>query len=118
MINRDATKRILKIISIAIIILIIIAYALFESHSLIEGPEIIIFEPKSGSLITTSSTNIIGQAFRIQEIRLNGRPILIDQDGNFNETILLAPGYNSSLFFAKDKFDRTIEYKLELVYQK
>jgi hypothetical protein len=118
MINRDGTKKILKIGGLVIIILIIVGYSLFESNSLIKGPEIIVFEPQSGSLIATSSVMIKGQALRIQDISLNGRPILIDKEGNFNETVLLSPGYNASLLSAKDKFNRTIEYKLELVYEK
>ncbi len=118
MINRDGTKRIVKIGGIAIIVLFIIGYSLFESNSLIKGPEIIISEPQSGSTVSTSSIAIIGQALRIQDITLNGRPILIDKEGNFSEIVLLAPGYNTSLLSAKDKFNRTIEYKLELVYEK
>ncbi len=118
MINRDGTKKILKISGIFIIFLILIGYSLFESHSLIKGPEIIIMEPSTGSTLTTSSVSVIGKALRIQEITLNGRPIIIDQDGNFNEILVLAPGYNSSLFKANDKFNRTIEHKLELVYKK
>lgn len=81
------------------------------------GPEIIIFEPRNGSTIATSTVLIRGQALRIQDISLNNRPILIDEQGNFSETLLLFPGYNVSLISAQDKFDRTIEYKLELVYQ-
>ncbi len=118
MINRDGAKNIIRVGSVIVVILLIIGYALFESHSLIKGPDITISEPIPGSSISTSSVNIIGKASRIQDISLNGRPILVDKDGNFNETILLASGYNASLFSAKDKFNRTIEYKLELVYEK
>jgi len=118
MINRDGTKKIIRIIIVSIIVLLILGYSVFESHSLIKGPEIIIQEPLSGSTVSTSSIQIIGKALRIQEILLNGRPILIDKEGNFSEALLLAPGYNASLIQAKDKFNRTIEYKIELVYKK
>jgi hypothetical protein len=118
MINRDDTKKIIKIAGLIVVLLFIIAYALFESNSLIKGPEIILTSPHSGDVFSTSSVNVKGMALRIQDITLNGRPILIDQSGNFEETLLLAPGYNVSLFRAKDKFNRTIEYKFELVYEK
>ncbi len=117
MINREGTKKLLRILSISCIIFIVIGYALFASHSFISGPEIIISEPISGSTISTSSVMVKGMALRIQDITLNGRPILIDKEGNFNETLLLHPGYNTSLFSAKDKFNRTTEYKLDLVYK-
>ena len=117
MINREGTKKIIKATLIVIAIVIVIGYSLYASHSLISGPEIIINEPINGSTISTSSVTVKGQAIRIQDISLNGRPIFVDEHGNFNETILLAPGYNISQFLAKDKFNRTTEYKLELVYK-
>jgi hypothetical protein len=117
MINREGTKKIIKIAGVTFVVLIVLGYALVTSHSFISGPEIVIYEPVNGSALATSSVMIKGAALRIQDITLNGRPILIDEKGNFNETLLLSPGYNVSLFSAKDKFDRTTEYKLELVYK-
>ena len=117
MINREGTKKILKFTIITFIVLIVVGYSLFASHSLISGPEIIITEPQNGVTIATSSVIVKGIASRIQDITLNGRPVFIDEKGNFTETILLFPGYNVSLFSAKDKFNRTTEYKLELVYK-
>ena len=117
MFNREGTKKLITGIIIFCTIFIVVGYALFESHSFISGPEIIILEPAPGSTISTSSVMVKGMAMRIQDITLNGRPILIDKEGNFSEIVLLHPGYNASLFSAKDKFDRTTEYKLELVYQ-
>lgn len=118
MFNREGTKKLLTGFSILFVVLVVVGYSLFESHSFISGPEIIIIEPAPGSTIATSSIMVKGMALRIQDITLNGRPILIDKEGNFSEVVLLHPGYNASLFSAKDKFDRTTEYKLELVYQK
>lgn len=118
MINREGVKKLFKISSILIIILIIVGYTLFTSHSFIAGPEIILTTPTSGSTIATSSVEVVGIAYRIQDITLNGKPILVDKEGNFKEIIVLAPGYNIFLFNAHDKFGRTTEYKLELVYKK
>jgi hypothetical protein len=118
MINRDDTKKIIKIIGILIIVLFMVIYIIFESHSLIRGPEIIIDSPENGTLISTSTVIIHGKALRVKDITLNNRPILIDQYGNFEEVLLLHPGYNVSLFYGEDKFNRTIKYKFELVYEK
>jgi hypothetical protein len=118
MINREGTKKLLRISIILIVVLMVIGYSIFTSHSLVSGPKITVYEPLSGSTVNTSSVIIKGVVFRIQDIKLNGRPILIDKEGNFSETTLLAPGYNAFLLSAEDKFNRTTEYKLELVYQK
>ena len=118
MINREGTKKLLRISIIVAVFLVLFGYTLFTSHSLISGPEIIVSEPMSGSSISTSSVVIKGRALHIQDISLDGRPLIIDKEGNFSETILLASGYNANLISAKDKFNRTTEYKLEFVYQK
>ena len=116
MLNRQGTKKLLKIIIFLMILLFIIGYAFFTSHDIILGPEIIIFEPKNGDSFATSSVIIKGRVFRVKEISLNGRPIIIDNEGNFLENVLLAPGYNVSSIIIQDKFKRIKEYRLELVY--
>ena len=116
--NRNGTKKIIRIIIAIIIILIVAGYAYFATHNLLSGPEIRVTEPLSGSSVNTSSVQLKGTALRIQDITLNGRPIVVDEKGNFNETLILAPGYNVSLLSAHDKFHRTTEYKIELVYTK
>lgn len=117
MINREGTKKIVRTAVIVILACIVLGYTYFASRDYILGPKIIISEPINGTTISTSTVIIKGQALRIQDIILNNRPILIDEKGNFSETLLLFPGYNVAVISAHDKFNRTIEYKLELVYQ-
>ena len=117
MLNRDGIKKILKILVITVVVIILIGYSLYASKDYLEGPKIIINEPQNGDTLSTSTIVIKGQALRIQDITINNRPILIDEKGNFNENLLLFPCYNVAVIFAKDKFNRTIEYKLELVYR-
>lgn len=116
-INREGTKKILKLSILSIIVLFVIIYAIFNSHDFISGPKIIIESPENGSTINSSIVEIKGKALRIQNISLNNRPILIDQEGNFIETLLLSSGYNAFLFTAQDRFNRQTEYKLELLYK-
>lgn len=115
--NRDGIKKILKIIVSITVVAIIVGYSYFAFSDYINGPDIIITYPENGSTITTSTVVLRGQALRIQDITINNRPILVDEQGNFKESVLLFHGYNAILIYAKDKFGRTTEYKMELVYQ-
>lgn len=115
--NRDGIKKILKIGLFLIFISIVIVYSFFSFRDYISGPQIIIHEPINGSNISTSTVSLKGQALHIQNLTINNRPMVIDTEGNFEETLLLSPGYNVSVISANDKFKRTIEYKLELVYE-
>lgn len=117
-INRDTIKRIIKLSITIIIITVVIGYSIFESKDFIKGPKIEIFEPINGSSISTSTVIVKGKATRIKDLYINNRPVLIDREGNFSEYLLLLPGYNASTLSAQDRFKRTTEYKLELVYLK
>ncbi len=114
--NRYGIIKILKASLIIVISLTIISYAYFAFRDYMNGPSLILIEPINGNTISTSTVILSGRVLRVKDIMLNGRPLLIDKEGNFTETLLLHPGYNISLLSAIDKFNRTIEYKLELVY--
>ncbi|HMO79050.1 MAG TPA: hypothetical protein PJ997_02680 [Candidatus Paceibacterota bacterium] len=97
----------------------IISYALFNSRVLIAGPQINIFSHQNGQKITDSNLiKIEGKASNISFFWLNERQIFTDEKGDFSETLLLYPGYNIIWFTAKDKFEREVQEKIELVYQK
>ncbi len=116
--NRYEFKKLIAAVIFVLITFFILGYVYFASRDYIKGPSIEITEPENGISTSTSTVKVLGKALRIKEITLNGKPLLIDKQGNFNETLLLAPGYNVSMINAIDKFNRTIEYKLELVYKK
>ena len=116
MLTRYGTKKILKTIFLIFIACIILGYALFATHDVILGPSIVITGPTNGSNFTVPNTTITGTVYRIKEITLNGRPITIDDKGNFSETVLLAPGYNIFTFTVQDKFGRSKDYRLEYTY--
>lgn len=117
MINRDGIKKLLKFLLFTTMIVIVLSYTFLSFKDYLNGPIITITEPINGSTIATSTVTVIGKVSHTQEVSLNNKTLLIDTQGNFKETLLLSPGYNVSLISATDKFKRTIEYKLELVYQ-
>jgi hypothetical protein len=115
--NRETIKRLLVVVVIVAIAGVIVAYSYYASHGIIEGPTIVVTSPAAGETsFATSSVTIKGVATRTQSITLNGRPILIDQAGNFLETIILFPGYNVETLSGVDKFGHTTTVSLPLVY--
>jgi hypothetical protein len=116
MITRYGIHRILKTLTFTAVILIVVGYGLFATHDYIVGPTILVREPANGSTFTASNIHIKGVVSRIQDITLNGRSITIDGKGNFDESVLLSPGYNIFELVAHDKFGRSKDVRLELVY--
>lgn len=117
MLTRYGTKKILRASLLTSIALIVIGYAIFAMHDFLLGPSLSLTEPVNGSSFDIPNITLKGVVSRIQDISLNGRSITIDAKGNFNEIVLLAPGYNVLTFVVRDKFGRSKEYRLEYVYK-
>lgn len=107
-----------KAIITILVVVVILTYSGFKFKDLISGPDIVLYSPSDGSSLNNELINIKGRADRITQIYLNGRKIFTDQDGNFEEPLLLSSGYNAFELKAEDKFGREIVRKLQVVYNK
>lgn len=110
-------KTVLKFSFIALFIIIILSYALFQARNIILGPVIKIETPENGTSLDYSLVNIKGTAKNISLISMNDRQIFIDEHGEFSEKLLLSYGYNIITIKARDRFGRKTEKVLELVYK-
>jgi hypothetical protein len=98
-------------------ILAVILYTLYTARHIILGPHISFSNTQDDILKTTVQVvKIAGQTQNTTELRLNNRKIILNQDGDFSERMLLTPGVNVFIFNAKDKFDRTEQKMLQIVY--
>ena len=117
MTDRNATRKLLKITAIFIVLICLFGYTTYEIQKIVFGPKIEVLSPKNGSLISNPLTEISGVAKNIKNISLNDRKIFIDEQGNFNEKLLLSYGYNAFTIKASDKFGRNTEKIIELIYK-
>jgi len=117
-VQRRTTKFFLKTITIILAVVIVVGYSYYRSKNFLEGPQINITSPKNNEATTTELISIIGKAKNINVITLDDRNIFTDKDGNFLEHLLLLPGYNVIKVNAKDKFGKTLEKIIEIVYNK
>ncbi|MFA6000339.1 MAG: hypothetical protein WC783_05205 [Candidatus Paceibacterota bacterium] len=113
--NSDA-KKIAKISLFSLFFLFIIIYAFFTSKDLLFGVKITNVNITDGVKVTENVLEIKGNARNAVNLTLNGREISIDKQGNFNETIILLPGYNIVNIRAKDKFGNIDEKNYKLSY--
>lgn len=113
---KSNVKKIIKFGSIGTLFLFILIFAFFRSKDLIFGVKI-----KNVSIINgaTESSNVLkvtGNAKNATLLSLNGREISLDQNGNFDETIILLKGYNIVTIKALDKFKHGDEKNYQLIY--
>jgi len=110
-------KKIVKITGFSIFFALIIIYAIFRSKDLIFGVQIKNVNITNGSTVTNNVMEIKGVARNAIFLSLDGREISVDQQGNFDETIALLPGYNIINIKAKDKFGDVDEKNYQLIYK-
>ncbi len=94
-----------RMFSVAVILLFIgsiFYYAYFQSRGIIAGPTITLLNPHDGDEIFTPLLHVRGKVERAKELTLDGRGIFVDLSGNFDEQLLLFPGYNIIELAAKD----------------
>lgn len=92
-----------------VLILVVTGYGLWRSSDFLLGPKIIIEAPIDGGVVLSPIAKIKGRAERISAIFLNDQQIFTDNQGYFEETLLLAEGYNIIEIRAKDRFGRETE---------
>ena len=95
--------------------LIVAGYAYFEGRGLLSGPSIEI----SGRAMEVSEPFITleGHAERITSLSMNGKDIVVTEEGAFSEPYVLAPGYNRIVLEARDRYGKTTERTIEIVYR-
>lgn len=110
------TKKIIKILVISIFFIFIFIYALFISKDLIFGVKIKNVNLVDGSLVAESILKVTGNSKNAVKLALDGREISVDEQGDFEETIALLPGYNIINIRAQDKFGYVDEKNYKLMY--
>jgi hypothetical protein len=84
----------------------IVGYTVRAFWDYADGPELAISFPADGYSTTSPLITVTGKAERAHFISLNDRPIYIDEEGNWKETLLLKPGYTIIKAFVRDRFGR------------
>ncbi len=112
---RDNTKTHIKIGLVVALFLTIGLYSYFKTKSLFQGVDLQVTGLYDGKA-STPLVHIHGVAKNATYIAINDRPIFIESDGDYTESLLLLPGYNIITIQARDKFNNQSEkvYKLTL----
>ena len=101
-------------IVLIVFFLLVLGYAYFEGRGLLFGPTISV--DSRVMEVSEPFITIEGTAERIASLRMNGQPIPVTEDGVFSEPYLLAPGYNRITLTASDRYNKSTERVIEIVY--
>jgi len=94
---------------IALAILGVLGYGLFEARRLIAGPELRIDSPTSGSATSSVIVTISGEAQNISFLTINDAPAYTDEGGKFVYRYAPPAGYTEVRVAATDRFGRSAQ---------
>ncbi|MBI5127743.1 hypothetical protein HZA76_04790 [Candidatus Roizmanbacteria bacterium] len=83
-----------------------------------EKPKLEISEPKDGDKTSKSEINIIGSTDKEVFVKVNGLPITVDANGNFQSNLRLKEGENIIEILATDQAENIETKTLKITYQK
>ncbi|MDQ5962903.1 MAG: hypothetical protein QG653_710 [Patescibacteria group bacterium] len=105
--THDLRKKI-EIYFIVGLVFVAVLYGAYRAYPLIMGPSIEIISPIDGDIVPSDTFKVIGSAKRAKVITLQGKPIMIDTDGGFIETVVSSPPYTTVIMTATDNYGKTI----------
>lgn len=98
-----------------IILLLVLAYVVFQARYLIIGPQIVLVE-ESGVTQNQRQIFLTGHAYNISHLWLNGRSIFTNAQGDFKEALILENGYTVVTLRAEDRYGREAKITRSFVY--
>lgn len=104
----------ITILALIVFFVLVALYAYFEASDALFGPRIILGEAPTS--VSSPFITLKGQAEHIAELRLNGTPIPVTEEGVFEEPYLLAEGFNRIVLEAKDQYGRETSQTLSIRY--
>lgn len=100
---------------VAAIILFVVGYAASRSIAYVSGPTLEVLEPSNNAIVEGSLVTVRGDAKRVSKLTLNGREIFTNEEGYFEERLVLPPGYTIMTLTAEDRFNRETSETLHLI---
>jgi hypothetical protein len=107
----------IRLFVIIAFVLLLISYGIFNARNLIVGPIIEVFSPAKDMETTENVIDIKGRAENVAFISLNEKPIFVNQEGFFDEKLLLSPGSNIIEIKAIDRFKKEILKTIKIYYK-
>ena len=110
----DLRKR-LELILLGILVVTALVYGVFRAYPLLRGPTITIYNPGDGDYVASTTFEISGQVKRANTITLQGRPITIDTEGHFIETLVAQAPYTILVLVATDQYGETVSKSIRVI---
>jgi len=103
-------------VSIGLVVCSVLALVFTNMRDVIFGTPLSVSVAGDGSTLSSSFLPLTGNAKHAKDIRINGRSIAIDREGNFTDAVILSPGYNTINISLRDQFGKQKNRTYQFVY--
>lgn len=111
------TPRRIIIASTVVVLLAAFGYVASQVSSVLTPPKLAVNEPSSDETISGNSIVVSGKAEVGADVSINDQAVFLDQNGQFNENVILSEGLNQIQITAKNKFDKVSSVTRKIVAQ-
>lgn len=95
--------------------ILVIGFIYRNSKDALFGTKITVSIARDGSTVHERTLPIVGVAPKVKSVLINKHPVPVDTAGNFQDTVLLSPGYNIIEVSTVDSFNKTTTKEYHLV---
>ena len=103
-----------KYFAVALVVCTLL-YGLYQARVLMQGPALVVVEPKNGVRITEPTYSVRGTAHNITRLSINGRTVATDPEGRFTERMVTPRGYGILTVEVENRFGHHDTKHIELV---
>ncbi len=82
-------------------------YLAWQVHGILVPPQLSVYTPSDGSIINQPTTIVEGQTEKEAQLTVNGQPVMVNDQGQFEATIDLSQGLNTIAIVATKKHGKT-----------
>jgi hypothetical protein len=102
--TKQIKKITLKNVLLFCLVVSIGALVVYNVKDLLFGTPFVVSTAYDGTTVEDTFMPVTGIARHARELLINGRSVSLDRKGNFNDGVVLSPGYNIVEVAVKDRF--------------
>lgn len=99
------------------IAIICLGYLGLQVRQTVRPPELTLIGPSEGLISNTHEVSINGLTEPEVKIAINGQAVMSDEQGRFNQALMLQPGINTVVVTAEKKHGKTTQATRHIIYR-
>lgn len=105
--NLQPLSLVVKNLAFISFVFLFVVYIGWQIHGIVTPPKLIVYSPIEGQLSNRAETAIQGETDKESQLEVNGKEIKVNEQGKFNDVILLSNGVNTITLSTTKKHGKT-----------